>query len=192
MSMRLLFAVAAAAIALAGCSILQPPPTQRSVPPPPETGTEAPRTDPRTEPRTEPRPEIPPRINESEQLSTMIGYVQSVAAMPAEEQRRELTGANQTFSREQSSQARLKLAMLLSLPGTVIGDDGRALALLEPLSGTGVPGAPVLFRRFASLLQVQVAERVREQKRSAQLREQLDALKAMERSLMDRSQRRSR
>src|SRR5690606_1447328 len=119
----------------------------------------------------------------------------NVAAMTADEQRRELNGANQAYGREPSQLARLRLAMLLCLPGTAIADDGRALGLLEPMAaGTAGPAGAAAgpLRRFAGLLHAQVGERVREQKRSAQLREQLDALKAMERSLMERSQGRGR
>jgi hypothetical protein len=181
-----LCAAASLAIGLSGCGVLQP------APPPSSPRAEPPRSE---TPRPESRPDISPRISESEQLSTLIGYVQNVSAMPADDQRRELSGANQAFGRESSPLARLKLAMLLCLPGTVIADDGRALSLLEPMAaGTAGPaGANAgALRRFAGLLHAQVGERVREQKRSAQLREQLDALKAMERSLMERSQGRGR
>jgi hypothetical protein len=128
-------------------------------------------------------------------LSTLIGYAQNVAAMAADDQRRELSGANQAFGREPSPLARLRLALLLCLPGTAIADDSRALGLLEPMAaGTagsaGANAGPL--RRFAGLLHAQVGERVREQKRSAQLQQQLDALKAMERNLLERGQGRAR
>ena len=120
----------------------------------------------------------------------MIGYAQNVAAMPPEAQRRELSSANRAIAREPSIASYLKLALLFSMPGTAIEDEGRALSLLEPLIGGGATAGPL--QRFAAFLHGQVAERAREQKRAAQMREQLDALKAMERSLMRRSQGRPR
>ena len=41
-------------------------------------------------------------------------------------------------------------------------------------------------QQFAGLLYVQISELAREQRRSAQLKEQLDALKAIERGIIDR------
>lgn len=179
---------------LPACTLLQPPPP-RPAPPQQQSAT---RVEPaRPEPaRAEPRAEVPPRITESEQLNSLIGYAQGVAAMAGDDQRKELAGANLAFTREpQNAAARLKLAMLLCLPGTVIADDGRALNLLEPMASntTGAAAASAgALRRFSGLLYAQLSERLKEQKRSAQLQQQLDALKAMERSLMERGQGRGR
>lgn len=208
MSKRMLLA-AAWSVILSGCSVFQPsppppPPSATPSPPPPPQvrraeppRVEAPRAEPpRVEaPLPQARLDSPPRkggtdINESEQVSLLIKQAQNVAAMSPEEQRRELSSANRAIAREPSIASYLKLALLLSLPGTAIDDEGRALSLLEPLIGGGSTAGPL--QRFAALLHGQLAERVREQKRSAQMREQLDALKAMERSLMRRSQGRSR
>jgi len=208
MSKILLSSAVAASVILSGCSVFQPspapqPPSSSPPSPPPQVRrvepprVEAPRVEPpqAVAPRPEPRADPPPHssepgINESEQLSKLIDYAQSVAAMSAFDQRRELGIANQALVREKSPLARLRLALLLCLPGTVIEEEGRALSLLESLSTGSSPAGPL--RSFAGLLHAQLAERVREQKRSAQMREQLDALKAMERSLMRRSQGRPR
>ena len=64
-----------------------------------------------------------------------------------------------------------------------------ALPISAPAQATQ-PGG--LLRRLAAWLHAQVSERVREQRRTAQLREQLDALKAMERNLLERGQGRKR
>jgi hypothetical protein len=43
-------------------------------------------------------------------------------------------------------------------------------------------------RQFAGLLHVQVTERMKTQKRADQLKEQVDALRAIEKQLIDRGQ----
>jgi hypothetical protein len=59
--------------------------------------------------------------------------------------------------------------------------------LLEPLlAGGGDAAKGVPLRQFAGLIHAQVGERVREQRKSAQLKEQLDALRAIERSIIER------
>jgi len=124
---------------------------------------------------------------ESRQVIELIGYAQAAAALPAEEQQRELNASNQVFSRNRGIFWRVKLAVLLSLPGTAFNDDARAASLLEPLaSANGIPPGPM--RQFAGLLYTQVNERLREQRRTAQLKEQLDALKAIERTIIQRGE----
>lgn len=189
---------------LSGCAVMQPDsPTRPSAPsarqapaPAPAVthGTQVPAPPPRVEvpvQRVDPaRVETP--LNESEQVSKLISHVQAVAAQPAEEQRREALVLSQGLVRDNGFVPRLRLALLLSLPGTAVADDARALALLEPLAAGGSLANAGALRRFALLLHAQVAERVREQRRATQLREQLDALKAMERSLLQRGQGRIR
>jgi hypothetical protein len=213
MNNRFLLSTVVASVVLSGCSVFQssaPPsaspqsstkPSPSSVQPPQRRvqspRVEVPPVDPQRvqPPQPQPRPDSLPRIgspdiNESEQVSALISYAQNVAALPADGQRRELAGANRSIVLEPGIVSYLKLALLLSMPGTVIEDEARALVLLEPLGGSGAASRPL--ERFAALLHGQVAERMREQKRTAQLREQLNALKAMERSLMRRSQGRPR
>jgi hypothetical protein len=80
---------------------------------------------------------------------------------------------------------------LLSLPGTAFADDARAAGLLEPLASAET-GASGPMRQFAGLLHAQISERLREQRRAAQLKEQLDALKEVERKIIEREQTRVR
>jgi hypothetical protein len=47
-------------------------------------------------------------------------------------------------------------------------------------------------QQFAGLLHAQISERLREQRRTAQLKEQLEALKAVERNIIEREQARPR
>ncbi len=135
------------------------------------------------------------RNDEAEQVGALIAYSRWLAMARADEQRREFNSVSQAFARDTGAYTRVKLALLLSVPGSGFSDESRAVALLEPLAGnatgttvaagaTGAVNAPL--REFSFLLHAQLGERVREQKRSAQLREQLDALKAVERSLIER------
>jgi len=155
------------------------PPTERRAP--------APVIELPTPPPPPPPPVQPPPSAETEdmrQLTELLGYYQRVAQMGAEEQRRELNAAIQAFNRDRSSYNRLRLALLHLLPGTAFQDDTRAVQLLEPLVGSGNGTVP----KLASLLYTQVGERMKTQRRADQMKEQLDALREIERSLIDRGQ----
>jgi hypothetical protein len=133
--------------------------------------------------------------SESRELVALIAYANKFVALQPEEQRKELNVASQSFQKDRSPQARVRLAMVLSLPGTAFTDEARAMSLLEPLANaTGEDAAkPAVLRQFAGLLYADVGERVREQRKSAQwkeqatqLKDQLDALRAIERSIIER------
>jgi hypothetical protein len=124
---------------------------------------------------------------EARVVAELVGYVQRVAAMHADEQRRELNVSTQMFSKGRGVYGRVRLALLLALPGTAFNDDTRAAGLLEPLAESAALELPKgSLQQFAGLLYAQISERTREQRRSAQLREQLDALKAIERGIIER------
>lgn len=127
---------------------------------------------------------------ESRQVVELIGYVQRVAALQAEEQQRELNASSQMFSKDRGAYGRVRLALLLSLPGTAFGDDTRAAGLLEPLVPKEAGAGPL--QQFAGLLYAQINERLREQRRATQFKEQLDALKDVERKIIEREQARPR
>lgn len=127
---------------------------------------------------------------ESRQVTVLIASGQRAARSPPDEQRRELAAATEAFARDRNAAARLRLALLLSLPGSAVNDDARAASLLEPLAAPAAAATPL--NQFGALLHAQVAERIREQKRAQQLREQIDALRAVERNLMERAQPRTR
>lgn len=126
---------------------------------------------------------------ESRQVLELIAYTQRVASLPAEEQQRELNASTQMLSKERSTYGRVRLALLLALPGTAFNDDARAVGLLETVAGAATESPMQL---FAGLLYAQIGERLREQKRTAQLKEQLEALKAIERNIIEREQVRPR
>jgi hypothetical protein len=127
--------------------------------------------------------------HESRQVLELIGYAQKISGLQAEEQRRELNASSQMFSKERGAYGRVKLALLLALPGTTFNDDAKAAGLLEPLAGAaGAESSSGPMQQFAGLLYAQISERLREQRRAAQLKEQLEALKAIERKIIEREQ----
>ena len=127
---------------------------------------------------------------EARQVVELIGYVQRVAVLQADEQQRELNASSQIFSKDRGAYGRVRLALLLSLPGTAFSDDPKAAGLLEPLALKETVATPMY--QFAGLLHAQITERLREQRRATQLKEQLDALKDVERKIMEREQARPR
>jgi hypothetical protein len=131
-------------------------------------------------------PGMPGSETEERQVMQLLAYAQRVAAMTAEQQRREYGVSNQAYARDKDPASRMRLALLLATPGASIYDAVRAASLLEPLATTGDAASPL--RALARLLFTQLNERASEQKRASQMREQLDALKDVERSIMGRGQ----
>ncbi|TMH21634.1 MAG: hypothetical protein E6H62_09415 [Betaproteobacteria bacterium] len=130
---------------------------------------------------------------ESRQVIELIAYTQRVAALQADEQQRELNASTQMLSKDRGAYGRVRVALLLALPGTAFNDDTRAASLLESLAGAGASESPPgPMQQFAGLLHAQISERLREQRRTVQLKEQLEALKAVERNIIEREQARPR
>jgi hypothetical protein len=168
-----------AILALAACAQTQAPVQSRREPP----QVPVPATPPAAVP-----PVAPPsaEVEEARQVSELLGYYQKVAQSGPEDQKRELATATQAFNRDRSNASRVRLALLYVMPGTSFQDEARAAQLLEPLATPGGGGGAV--RQFASLLHAQVTERLKTQKRADQLKEQVDALRAIEKQLIDRGQ----
>ncbi len=165
------------AAALAACVELQPPaPVQQRPEPKPAVVPPAPAP-------PAPAP-VPIADEEAREVSELLGYHQRVAQLGPDDQKRELATATQGFNRERSNASRIRLALLYGMPGTAFQDDARALQLLDPVVNAG--GGPL--RQFAGLLHAHVAERMKTQKRADQLKEQVDALRAIEKQLIDRGQ----
>jgi hypothetical protein len=128
------------------------------------------------------------RNEEARQLSELMNFNQRLDHMNGEEQRRELNNLNAQLNRDKSIErtlpARLRLALLLSHSGAGAQDDSRALNLLEPYVGASASAGPL--KQFAAFLHGQLTERARQQRRADQMKEQLDALRAVERSIIER------
>jgi hypothetical protein len=169
------------ALLAAGCAQMeQSPAPVRGVAPPATAPAPAPAPAPQA---AVPRPAPTAEDEESRQAAEILAGAQRVSQLGAEEQRKELGTANQAFNRDRSNFSRVRLGMLYALPGAAIQDDTRALSLLEPVASG--PGA---LKSLAGVVHAQVAERVKVQKRADQLKEQLDQLRAVERSIIEREQ----
>ncbi len=137
-----------------------------------------------------PAPEPAPPVvvaepTDEQQLLALVIELQRYGTLSADEVRRELAAVNQAFTRQRSDANRVRLATLYSLARTA-PDDQRALQLFEAVA-RGNPGSPAI-KQLAAVLQVQVAERVRavreEQQKADAAVQKLEALRAMERSLL--------
>lgn len=170
---------------LAGCETVRTPAEAVA----PAASAEAPPEAPPTDPWTAERREV---------MELLAGF-QRAGSLPADELRREYAAAGQAYARERSEDARLRLAMLLALPGTAFHDDARLLALLEAAaSRTAPPESPR--RQLVTLLTRHAGERARlaalaqraealhreEQTRAGELRKKLDALLKIDRDMRNR------
>ena len=189
---RLLVALAASAL-LAGAPRAAPPEPAHAepghvvlaqAPAPPDAEPVA-----AVPPPAAPAPPLPvatePSPDERE-LAALLADLQRYGALGPDELRRELQTMTQTVARTRSDAMRLRLAVLHTLSRQSPQDDQRALQLLDTVAKAN-PGTPAL-KQLAAVLQVQVAERVRavrdEQAKSEAALQKLEALRAMERSLL--------
>ena len=138
------------------------------------------------QPAAGPHPAAPHVNQEEPQALSLLVDLQRYAVEAGEDLRRELAAANLALTRARSDANRIRLAMLLTLPTAGPPDDARALSLLEPVVGRGGNASPM--KQIASLLYAQISERARsvreEQRKTAAAQEKLDALRAVERSLL--------
>jgi hypothetical protein len=149
--------IIASLLLLAGCEALQ------------ETGTR------------EPAPTIEMRRPVSD-VESLLLYSRHLGRLKEDQLGRELEIASTAYAREASEFNRVRLAMLLGLPSTALSDNARALELLEPV----VKNQTSEFSALASLLAAQLQERKRLDANTQDLQKKLDALKSLERSMIER------
>jgi hypothetical protein len=96
-----------------------------------------------------------------------------------------VAAVTQVLARQRTDANRVRLAVLYTMIRTP-QDDQRALQLFDNIARSG-PGSPAV-KQLAVVLQVQVAERARavreEQQKADAAVQKLEALRAMERSLL--------
>ena len=130
-------------------------------------------------PTTQPPPE-------DVQMIALLADLQRFSTMQSEELKRELAAATQAFGRQRSDENRVRLAVLYTLVRSSPQDDQRALQLFENVAKSAPTTSPI--RHLAAVLQAQVAERQRavhdEQQKADVAIQKLEALRAMERSLL--------
>ncbi len=129
----------------------------------------------------EPAPAVEMRRPVSD-VESLLLYYQHIGKLKEIQLGRELEIARNAYAREGSDFNRVRLAMVLGLPNTALNDNARALELLEPV----VKNPSGEFSALASLLAVQLQERKRLDANTQDLQKKLDALKSLERSMMER------
>ena len=134
----------------------------------------------------QPSPSAAPVNEEEQQTIALLADLQRYTGESNEELRRDLAVAVQALNRARTEPNRIRVAVLLTLPGAGPPDDARAIALLESVSGRTPGTSPI--KQLAAVLLAQIAERMRgmseERKKSAAAQEKLDQLRAVERSLL--------
>jgi len=144
---------------------------------------------------------LQPGAGESLQVSEIVSAAVSAARAAPEEQRQQLLHAQKMFAAVQDDVNRARLAALLATLPAPLRDEARAAALLEPLAAHR-PETPLV--QFAGLLAAGTAERQKltrdlratekrveaAEERANTLRQQVDALKSIERGILEREERR--
>lgn len=163
-----------------------PPPIVNA--PPPATSNTPPAS---RAPADPPAPAVtgsPPAAEptEDQQMLVLLADLQRFGTLANDELKRELTAASQALARQRTDANRVRLAVLYTLLRTSPQDDQRAVQLFENVAKNAAPGSPV--RQLAAVLQSQVVERQRavrdEQQKADAAIQKLEALRAMERSLL--------
>ena len=144
---------------LAGCSVI---PALESQEPAPSTqaGTPRPASD----------------------ADNLLAYFRHIRKLQAGELGKEHEAARQALLSARSDFNRVRLALLLSLPGTALSDEPRALELLDPVAKN--PGGQL--NGLAVLLAANLQERKRLDANAQGLQQKLDALRSLERSMIER------
>jgi hypothetical protein len=157
---------------LAGCTVLAPDhaATSESIPSP-ITPVEPPVA----------VTEVRPTVGEAEQL---LYYFERIKRLQVSELAKEHEAVRTNYGRIRSDFNRISYAMLLSLPGTSFMDEVRALELLEPLVKRGEAGV----RSLTFMLVTFIQERRRISGELSAMQQKLDALKSLERRLIERDQ----
>jgi hypothetical protein len=132
----------------------------------------------------------------------IVAEALQVRRAPPAEQKAALARAEEAMRREPTAASRLRLGTLLAVLAEPLRDAPRAAELLEPLAETAEPG----YSRMAALIVVQAQEQVRlareldrtarererdrleRDKREEALRQQVEALRGIERGILEREE----
>jgi hypothetical protein len=122
----------------------------------------------------------PRPASDAESLMLYHGYIRNLSAPDAG---REHEAAAQAYARAPTDFNRVRLALILSLPGAAFADNARALGLLDAVAkheGARLQG-------LAVMLGAQLQEQQRLAASAQALQQKLDALKSLERSMIERA-----
>ena len=109
---------------------------------------------------------------------SLLMYFEYARKLPTAELAKEHDAVRHLYANSRSDFNRVRYAMLLSISGAAFNDDARALEALEPLLRN--PDAALHNLAFMMSAQIQ------EQRRGQGLQHKLDALKSLEKSLIER------
>lgn len=115
-------------------------------------------------------------------VESLLLYFQHIKKLPVPELGKEHDAARQAYSRTRTDFNRVRFAMLLALPNTAYSDESRALELLDPVA----KNQKGQFSGLALLLASHLQERKRIDANAQGLQQKLDALKSLERSMIER------
>jgi hypothetical protein len=130
-----------------------------------------------------------------------LRFYENALKLKGAELARELDSTRQLYEKDKSELNRVRLAMLLCLPGTGFRDDQAALTLVQPIlndkryeNSVLRPLALMLHAHLAELkrldegLQQQTAKAKEEQRRADALQQKLEAILDMEMKMIEREQ----
>ena len=178
-----LFPAAFAACALlAGCGVLKP--LEVAEPEPEQTTPAAVTPGEAAEPAAPVSVPVAPSTvtRPASGAENLLTYFTQLRKLSGPDLAREHDSARQAFSTGRSEFSRVRLAMVVTLPNTPFYDETRALELLDPVwknSESQLSG-------LAALLVSQIQERKRLDANAQALQQKLNALKSLERSLIER------
>ncbi len=131
-------------------------------------------------------PAAPAEPTEDQQMIALLADLQRFGSLSNDDLKRELAAAVQALAKQRTDVNRVRLAVLYTLVRSSPQDDQRAMQLFENVGRSAPPNAPI--RHLAAVLQMQLTERqhaVREEQQKADAAiQKLEALRAMERSLL--------
>jgi hypothetical protein len=108
----------------------------------------------------------------------LLLYFEHLRKLSAAELTKEHDTVRQILAKSGTDVLRVRYAMLLSVPGATFADDTRALETLEPL----LKNPDAALHNLAYLLSAQIQE----QRRGQGLQQKLEALKSLEKNLIER------
>ena len=115
---------------------------------------------------------------------SLLAYYQHIQKMPGPDLAKEHQIAQRAYERTRSDAARMRLAMVLALPGTPVNDDARALELIAPVAKNGKSR----LQGLAVLMETNLRELRRVEAGAQDMQQKLEQLKSLERTLIEREQ----
>jgi hypothetical protein len=182
-------------VSAAATPLVESPPIEPIEPPLPAITVAPPPSAPAAESSSPPSAAVSPVVTgpppsseptEDQQMIALLSDLQRFGTLANDELKRELAAATQALARQRTDANRVRLAVLYTLLRTSPQDDQRAVQLFENVAKSAAPGSPI--RHLAAVLHLQVVERQKavrdEQQKADTAIQKLEALRAMERSLL--------